>query len=328
MIRPIALLVACLVALLLVVFWWKGVGLKPLDDAARADLQKRGLAHQFATVPSGSIHYQLTGPPDGEVVLLIHGFSAPMFVWDGVAANLAASGYRVLAFDGYGRGFSSRPDTVYDESLIDTEIVQLLAHLNVRRPIHVVGYSAGGVSAAVFAERHPSQTATLTLIAPGGLAPKRPLPVGPFRIPGVEPWFGRVVAPGLFQKFFTKTLVGLPNADLLKTAMAQQFRYVGAGPAMTSIVLHYPVTGAGNLYAAAAATGVPTLLLWGEADTTAPFAWSKAMQRLMPAARLVSFEHQEHNIVYARPDLVSGRLRSFLKAEPLPTVEPAHGVIP
>ncbi len=308
MIRWIALAALCLVALLPATYLVKGVGLRRLDDAARADLQRHGLAHSFVRLSAGEVHYRLEGPEDGEPVLLIHGFAGPMFVWDGVIPKLTAAGYRVLAFDGYGRGFSDRPDGVYDASLADTQIGELLHRLAIRGKVHVVGYSAGGIAAAVYAGRHPGSVASLSLIAPGGFAPKRPLPAGPFRIPGVQPWFARVVAPGLFQAFFDKTLTGLPQADRFRMLAAQQFRYDGAGRAMTSMALNYPVTGAEPLYVAAAKTGVATSILWGEADTTAPFPWSQSVRRLMPQARFRSVPHAEHNIVYAQPDLVADQL--------------------
>jgi pimeloyl-ACP methyl ester carboxylesterase len=312
-----ALLVALgLLLLFPAVYWWKGAGLKPLDAAARNDLRARGLAHSFASLSKGDVHYQEQGPPNGPVVLLVHGFAGPMFVWDDVIPQLTARGYRVVAFDGYGRGLSARPAGVYDANLMDTEIVELLDHLQIGGPVNVVGYSAGGATATIFAARHPDRVSTLSLISPGGLAAARPLPGWLFRAPGMASWFGRVVAPGLFLKFFDKTLVGLPNAGRLKDLAQLQFRYAGAGEALTSMALHYPIVGAAPYYEAVAKTPIPVFLVWGEADTTNPFAMSSEARRLLPRAQFLAVPKAEHNIVYAQPDAVGDRLATFLAAHP------------
>src|SRR5476651_2437124 len=51
------------------------------------------------------IAYEESGPADGIPVILLHGFPDDPRTWDGVAAPLAASGWRVLApwLRGYGK---------------------------------------------------------------------------------------------------------------------------------------------------------------------------------------------------------------------------------
>ena len=49
----------------------------------------------------------------GPAVVLIHGFAASMYAWRHTIGPLAAAGYRVVAFDDRGFGFSARPATGY-----------------------------------------------------------------------------------------------------------------------------------------------------------------------------------------------------------------------
>lgn len=35
----------------------------------------------FVRLPDGVTHYQLAGPEDAPVVVLVHGFSVPYFIW-------------------------------------------------------------------------------------------------------------------------------------------------------------------------------------------------------------------------------------------------------
>ena len=48
--------------------------------------------------PDGT-HFDLSGPDDGPVVVLIHGLGLNRTVWRWMAPVLAAAGFRVLAHD-------------------------------------------------------------------------------------------------------------------------------------------------------------------------------------------------------------------------------------
>ena len=61
-----------------------------LDDGAR------GLAPGlFVELPDGWTHYDVAGPESGQVLILVHGFSVPYYIWDSTFETLAAAGFRV-----------------------------------------------------------------------------------------------------------------------------------------------------------------------------------------------------------------------------------------
>lgn len=62
----------------------------------------------------GGTHCRLMGPSNGPVAVLVHGGTVPSWIWDTLAGHLAATGYRVLTYDQFGRGLSERPKVVYD----------------------------------------------------------------------------------------------------------------------------------------------------------------------------------------------------------------------
>src|SRR6185295_2517104 len=84
----------------------------PIDDAARA-----GAPGKFVALPAGVTHYELTGPDTGRVVVLVHGFSVPYYIWDSSVVALNKAGRRVLRYDLFGRGLSDRPDAAYDGAM-------------------------------------------------------------------------------------------------------------------------------------------------------------------------------------------------------------------
>ncbi len=61
-------------------------------------------------VRRGNLVFDVTeaGPPDGEPVLLLHGFPQNSECWDGLVPLLTEAGYRTVAMDQ--RGYSPAPD--------------------------------------------------------------------------------------------------------------------------------------------------------------------------------------------------------------------------
>ncbi len=168
-VKGAGILAAALALIMLMSFWAAGRAREALDDTAREKLLADGAAYSFVDLPEGTVHYRLEGPEAGPLVVLVHGFSTPSPVWDDYFTPLTEAGYRVLAYDNFGRGLSSRPDAVYDAELFDRQLAGLLEALNVNRRIDLVGYSMGGAIATVFTARHPDLVRSLTLIAPAGL---------------------------------------------------------------------------------------------------------------------------------------------------------------
>ena len=78
-----------------------------------------------------------------DVIILIHGFSVPSYIWNPTYQKLKNQGFRVIALDLYGRGFSDNLDTDYTDLLMANQVLELLNHLNINQA-HLVGLSNGG----------------------------------------------------------------------------------------------------------------------------------------------------------------------------------------
>lgn len=113
---------------------WSNPEEAPLDEAARA-----GSEGQFVTLSRGMTHYDVAGPDSGRVVVLLHGFSVPYYIWDPTSAALAEAGYRVLRYDMYGRGLSDRPDADYTLAFYDAQLMELLDSLRIESPVDIAG---------------------------------------------------------------------------------------------------------------------------------------------------------------------------------------------
>ncbi len=95
---------------------------------------------QFVNLEDGVTHYELTGPADGPLVVLVHGFSVPFYVWDPTVAGLTAAGFQVLRYDLYGRGYSDRPETDYDLDLFVRQLSQLTEVVTLSKPFNLLGF--------------------------------------------------------------------------------------------------------------------------------------------------------------------------------------------
>lgn len=118
--------------------------------------------------PYGSTRIYEIGPEDGERILLVHGITTPSPVFAGVIPRLVEAGYRVCAYDLFGRGYSDSPNLSHDERLYNSQILCILQTIGWTK-FHLVGYSLGGALAASFASYFPSSIGKLILIAPAGL---------------------------------------------------------------------------------------------------------------------------------------------------------------
>ncbi len=113
-----------------------------------------------------------SGPPDGEPIVLLHGWAATLYMFRHALELLPAQGFRVIAADLRGFGLSDKPIShrAYALDAYLDDLAALLEVLALDR-VNLGGQSMGGGVALHFALRHPRRVKRLALINPTGLAP-------------------------------------------------------------------------------------------------------------------------------------------------------------
>lgn len=261
----------------------------------------------------GVTHYDLSGPSTGRLVVLVHGFSVPYYIWDSTAVNLADAGYRVLRYDLYGRGFSDRPRTDYDAALYDEQLDDLLDSLRITDPVDLVALSFGGFVVSHFVANHAARVRTLTLVDPISERPQVPASLG---LPVIGPWLWNVAyVPGLAEGQMTDFLHP-ENHPTWIDKYRPQMRYKGFGRALWSTIIMASRVDFDDLYAGVARTGVPVLLVWGRQDQTVRFELSEVVLRNIPSAEFVPVDSSGHLPHIEQAALVHARLVAFLEAHP------------
>lgn len=120
------------------------------------------------TFTGGDLVFDVTdsGPDDGEVVVLLHGFPQNRHEWDRVTPHLTDAGFRTLAPDqrGYSPGARPAGRRAYTQSQLVADIVALIDQAGSTK-VHLVGHDWGALVAWAFASRHPERLHTLTAVS-------------------------------------------------------------------------------------------------------------------------------------------------------------------
>jgi pimeloyl-ACP methyl ester carboxylesterase len=105
---------------------------------------------------------------DGPAVLFLHGWPDTGLMWESVATDVAAAGFRCLMPDLRGCGHSSKPEAVADYNMVElvADVVAICDQRGLDRP-HVVGHDWGANLAWVFASFVPERVERLAAVSVG-----------------------------------------------------------------------------------------------------------------------------------------------------------------
>ncbi len=119
----------------------------------------------FIPVNDVTLHCATTGPEDGPLVVLLHGFPEFWFGWRDYFKPLAEHGFRVVAPDQRGYNLSSKPESAgaYRLSVAAADVFALASALD-RERFHVVGHDWGAAVAWTMAGLDPKRLTSATMI--------------------------------------------------------------------------------------------------------------------------------------------------------------------
>ena len=278
------------------------------------DQTRKSVDGSFIRLPNGITHYELGGNESGDLVVLVHGFSVPYFIYDPTFEFLTSTGFRVLRYDLFGRGFSDRPHVDYDLALFVGQLADLLDAFRFTRPVNLIGLSMGGLVASAFTTQHPERVNKLVLIDPAGAKPIALTPaLKAAKIPFVaEAVLSVVGSEALIQNtakdFFDPTLV-----EHFISKYRVQMHYKGFRRAILSSIRHGMLDGFIPVYQSLGKMDKQILLFWGRKDVTVPFEHSQILCEAMPGIQFHVIENCGHIPHYERPEIVNPILLEFLK---------------
>lgn len=149
-----------------------------MTNSIGPDASSDGFTHHYVRVGGEKIHCSVLG--DGEPVLLIPGWPQTWYAWRHTMTALAKNGFRAIAVDPVGAGYSARPDHGYDTGAAARALHLLMIQLGYDR-YRVAGHDVGMWVGYALASDYPEavERIALTEAVIPGLAPAPPIFVPP-----------------------------------------------------------------------------------------------------------------------------------------------------
>ncbi|MBN1537829.1 MAG: alpha/beta fold hydrolase [Anaerolineales bacterium] len=272
---------------------------------------RMGLPGQFTELPDGFVHYELVGPSDSPVVVLVHGFSVPYYIWDPTITALTNAGLRVLRYDLYGRGYSDRPASDYSLDLFNRQLRGLLEKLEITTSIAIAGVSMGGPIAAYFSIQNPGRVRRLCLIDPAGFGEAKSLKASLIMAPLLgeillDIWGENVLVDGLTDDFFRPDLFPEYREKYL-----EPMKFRGFKRALLSTIRQGVIEDQVSIYRKIHSLQIPALIFWGKYDKTFPVNITEQVKSILPAAAIHIIDHAGHVPHYEQPEIVNPILTTF-----------------
>jgi pimeloyl-ACP methyl ester carboxylesterase len=246
----------------------------------------------------------------GTPVVFIHGIGASLYSWRRQLEPVVSAGYRVIAFDNRGFGFSDKPAHGYHNAEYAHLVVSLLDSLGISAAV-LVGHSMGGAIAAEVALAHPDRVRGLVLIDAAGYGIRVP---GVFKLARV-PILG-AVATAFRSRWITGRIVRSTFANPAKVTEADVDQYYAPiadpnyGRALRGVLREFRFD---SLSGRLGSLQTPTLVLWGDADRWISIGDGSRFARELPRSEFVVVSHAGHNAMEESPDQVNRFLLEFLK---------------
>ena len=251
---------------------------------------------------------------------MVHGFSTPSFVWNGLLDGLLNEGFSILVYDHYGRGFSERPRTKYSLDFYVETLKELIAHQNIDEKIHLVGYSMGGPIIGGFADKYSDQVKSLSFIAPAGFGKVQTSIPFFMKIPGVIEWAMHVLADRFYGSAISSetTHSNDPlsiNEKEFQQLFSIQMQFKGFRESLASTMRNFNLFDAREMFEKVAAKNIPSIAIWGDNDGIVSYKGAETYSEIFQEGKVITIEDGTHDITYRQPSDVLEAIKIFLASQ-------------
>ncbi|QUH03022.1 3-oxoadipate enol-lactonase [Saccharopolyspora erythraea] len=244
-----------------------------------------------------TVHHQLTGPEDADVVVLSNSIGTDLALWDQQVPALARH-FRVLRYDQRGHGGTPAKPGPYDLRDLAGDVLELLDHLGIERA-HFAGVSIGGMTGMWLAEHAADRIAALALICTSAeLGPRQNWRD---RAALVREQGTTAVVEASLPRWFTPALAERPDVAAKFGGMlgdCDDEGYAGCCEAIASM----------DLLAGLPGITAPTLVIAGRDDPATPPPHAERIAAAVPGARLEVLDDAAHLANAEQPELVNDLL--------------------
>jgi len=269
------------------------------------NVARKGVSGSFIQLSDGITHYEKAGDAKNGVVILVHGFSVPYFIWNGFFENLVKQGYQVIRYDEYGRGYSDRLNKEYTSDVYTMQLNDIIKKLKIKVPVNIIGVSFGGIVAANFTLVYPQLVNKIVLIDP---VSERNINKGSEQ--ELVKWMGINS-----DKRAISQLEDFKYPDHFPNWVADykvQMQFKGTRKALASTKFHYDKFHYLDRYKSLGNFKKPVLLIWGTEDHTVPFKYSDSIKAVLNV-KFLPVPDAGHLPYLEKPEIVNKAVVEFLK---------------
>lgn len=252
--------------------------------AIELEAKYAGPASRFINIDGVRIHFRDEG--EGPAVLLLHANFANLIGWDPWVEALQDA-YRVVRLDMTSHGLTG-PDPTGDYTTKRTlEIVEKFADAMQLDRFSIGGTSMGGTVAIHYAHQHPERIETLILLSPGSLEGKERKSGRRGEVPKAA-YVLKYIMPRALPAFMLRSGFGDDSklTDVLIDRWYDMWRREGNRGAQLDRLSQYKP---GDIEGIIRELRPPTLLMWGEANTTAKFEQAAQFEALLENTESLTF---------------------------------------
>lgn len=270
------------------------------------------------SIEGAELACRVAGPPDGDPVLLLHGYLGSGLAWRHQLPALAGAGRRVVAPDWFGWGDSTRTEGASFEA--DVARIGRIADALVWEGFDLIGHDYGGFIGLGFALTHPERVRRLGLLNSRAHATFRPrwrLIFGGVSAlagaPGLRHLL-RLAPVGAIHRWMTRR--ERREGVISRKAMRSYTRQLDA-EAILHIFGDYRVRPRPELAAGLDRLRGPAGIVWGDRDRYLSARIARELAAGLPDAELTWLEGAGHFVMEERPEAVNRALQALL-ARPVP----------
>jgi pimeloyl-ACP methyl ester carboxylesterase len=281
-------------------------------------------SHWISTREGEKIHFLDEGPRDATVVLFIHGSAVGITAAANFYLNIravVAAGYRVIAPDLYGYGWTETSPGVSADIFSQTEqIVRVMDALKIESA-YLVGNSLGGRIAVRVAIAHPKRLRGCVLIGAGGAIWPTPRFAATYANQEAPKTADQNVVLNAMLKLVTNPAMVSEKLLEFRTRMAtrpsevERYRESTGRRATSARETVLDVEAAKNC-------PVPMLIVYGREDRVGPPENALACAEAFPNADLVVFGHCGHWTMIERADDFNALMIRFLNGQDKRVIAP------
>lgn len=251
---------------------------------------------RFIEVEGVPVHYQEAGDINSPPMILIHGFASSNLVWSKVLLLLADAGFRVIAPDLPGYGYSGKPGHLdYTITSQAAMVVGFLKKLGIEKMV-LVGSSYGGAVAATIALDHPALVEKLILV--GAVTNNKPTRHMLMRLLG-SPVIGDILSPLLASSLTLlrrrmKRVYDRHSWELDERRVQARHLPLRARDTHRAIIRTVRRWDADRISRDAHLISPPSLIMWGENDREVPLRDGERIHQEIPNSRFIVFQECGH----------------------------------